>query len=235
MGSGSRSDTSWTAAPGPAAAPRRAGARPRGRPGRASELRLGARAPPRSWQAPCSRLAWPSEEVPRLRCLGRAPRPRFDAALHSEAATGARLLSRALRVELQEARQHLVADFVGPPVAPGLLPVAPLLLVDLVVEEELAVGRDVAPAVGVENGAVHGGVQITELRDLRIGLVGVVKAVVGLGQALAVSDHESGAELVVALTGGFERRVSLPVLGQGEGLEAVGGGIAEVVLHRRRE
>ena len=56
----------------------------------------------------------------------------------------------------------------------------------LVVEQELAVGRDVSPAVGVEDGPVHRGVQLAELCDVRVALVGVVEAVVGLGQALVV-------------------------------------------------
>ena len=66
-----------------------------------------------------------------------------------------------------------------------------------------------------------------------VALVGVVEAVVGLGQALVVPDHERGAELVIGLAGGFEGGVGLPVLGEGKGLEAVGGRVAEVVLHRR--
>ena len=114
------------------------------------------------------------------------------------------LLRRALGVEFEEARQHLVADLVRPAVTPRLLLVAPLLLVDLVVEEELAVRRDVAPAVGVEHRAVHGGVQLAELHDVRVALVGIMEAIVGLGQALVVADHEGGAELVVGLAGGFE-------------------------------
>ena len=119
-------------------------------------------------------------------CLGRALRRCLLAALLRRGGAGAGLFLRALGVELEQPRQHLVADLVGPAVAVGLLLVAPLLLVDLVVEEELAVGRDVAPAVGVEDGAVHGGVQLAELHDLRVALVGIVEAVVGLGQALVV-------------------------------------------------
>ena len=105
----------------------------------------------------------------------------FLPRLLCRSGAGAGLFLRALGVELEEPRQHLVADLVGPAVAVRLLLVAPLLLVDLVVEEELAVGRDVAPAVGVEHGAVHGGVQLAELHDLRVALVGIVEAVVGLG------------------------------------------------------
>ena len=93
---------------------------------------------------------------------------------------------------------------------------------------------EVGPAVGVEHGAVHGGVQLAELQDVGVALVGIVEAVVGLGQALVVADHERGAELVVGLAGGFEGGVGLPASREGEGLEAVGGGVAEVVLQRGR-
>ena len=72
--------------------------------------------------------------------------------------TGTHLLRDPLGVQLQQPREHLVADGVGPAVAVGLLLAAPRLLVDRVVEQEVAVGRDVAPAVGVEDGAVQGGV-----------------------------------------------------------------------------
>jgi hypothetical protein len=50
--------------------------------------------------------------------------------------------------------------------------------------------------------------------------IGVVEAVVGLGQSLVVGHHELGAEVVVSFPGGFEAFVCLEVLGEGEGLEA---------------
>ena len=133
---------------------------------------------------------------------------------------------RAFGVQGEEAGEDFVAGGVGPAVALGLLAVAPFFLVDRVVEEEFAVGGDVAPAVGGEDGAVHGGVQGAELGDVRIGFVGIVEAVVGSGHAFVVSDHEGGAEVVVRLAGGFEGGVGFPTLGEGEGLEAVGGGVA---------
>ena len=103
------------------------------------------------------------------------------------------------------------------------------------VEEEVAAGGgefggDVAPVVGGEDGAVHGGVQGAESGDVRGDLVGVVEAVIGLGHPLVVSDHEGGAEVVVRTAGGFEGGVGVPILGEGEGLEAVGGGVAESVF-----
>ena len=67
--------------------------------------------------------------------------------------------------------------------------------------------------------------------DVGGGLVGVVEAVVGPGHALAASDHQGGAEVVVRLADSFEGGEGLPMLGEREGLEAVGGGVAEVVFH----
>jgi len=72
---------------------------------------------------------------------------------------GAGFLGGALGVELQQPREDFVANVVRPAAAVGFLPGAPVLLVDLVVEHELAVGLDVAPAVGVEDGVVHRGMQ----------------------------------------------------------------------------
>ena len=61
---------------------------------------------------------------------------------------------------------------------------------------------------------------------------GVVEAVVRLGQAFVVSDHEVRAELVVVRAGTFEIGMRAPSVGEREGLEAVGGGVYRVVLHR---
>ena len=77
----------------------------------------------------------------------------------------------------------------GPAVAVGLPLAAPGVFVDLVVEDELAGGRDVGPAVGVEDGAVHGGVEVAQLLGGGAGFASVVEAVVGFGHALVVLDH----------------------------------------------
>src|SRR5438034_4601608 len=61
----------------------------------------------------------------------------------------------------------------------------------------------------------------------------IVKAIVGLGQTLAIADHERGAEAVVGLASALERGVALPVLREGESLKAVGRHVAYVGLHRR--
>ena len=141
----------------------------------------------------------------------------------------------AVGVEGEQAGEDFVADGVGPAVAAGFLLAAPGGFVDLVVEEEVAVGGNVAPAVGVEHRVVHGGVQLTQFGDARVGLVEIVEAVVGAGHALVVVRHERGAVLVVRLAGGFEVGMSFPAFREREGLEAVGGGVAEPVFQRRSE
>ena len=52
--------------------------------------------------------------------------------------------------------------------------------------------------------AVHGGVQIAQFGDARVGLVEVVEAVVYLGHPLVVVHHERDAVLVVRLFGGIK-------------------------------
>ena len=59
-----------------------------------------------------------------------------------------------------------------------------------------------------------------------VGFGGVVEAVVGVGEALVVADHEVSAVLVVGATDGFEGGGGLPVWGEGKGFEAVGGRIS---------
>ena len=96
-----------------------------------------------------------------------------------------------------------------------------------VVEGEAAGGsatltpRNVVPAVGGEDGAVHLAVEVAKVVDVGVGFGGVVEAVVGVGEALVVADHEGGAGVVVGAADGFEGGGGLPVWGEGEGFEAV--------------
>src|SRR5581483_9578302 len=142
----------------------------------AEHLRLGAV----SEQAP----RWTATQVPRSgeQLSGRvlacgSPRALLPAAFLLGPCTRSHFLLPAPGVEFEEAREGLGLDLVGPAVAPGLLLVAPLLLVHLVVKEEVAVGRDVGPAVGFEDGPIHGRVQLAEPEDVGVGLVRVVEAV----------------------------------------------------------
>ena len=80
-----------------------------------------------------------------------------------------------------------------------------------VVEGEAAGGVDVGPVVGVEDGAVHLAVEVAEVKDVGVGFLGVMEAVVGVGEALVVADHEGGAVVIVGLADGFEGGVGFPV------------------------
>ena len=51
--------------------------------------------------------------------------------------------------------------------------------------------------------------------------------------ALVASNHQGGPEVVVRLAGGFEGGMGLPILGEGEGLEAAGQSVAKPVFRRR--
>ena len=62
-----------------------------------------------------------------------------------------------------------------------------------------------------------------------------MEAVVGLGQAFVVSDHEGGAELVARRAGGFEGGMGLPAVGERKRIETVGRGVAKVVFHCRSQ
>ena len=80
---------------------------------------------------------------------------RFGLYGISRRCAGTGFLGGAFGVEGEETGEHLVTDGVRPAVAVRLLLPAPGGFVDLVVEEEIAVGGDVGPPVGVEDGPVH--------------------------------------------------------------------------------
>ena len=81
---------------------------------------------------------------------------------------GAGFFGDAVGVQFQEAGEDFVAGGVRPAVAVGLLAAAPFFLVDRIVEAKFAVGGDVVPAVSVEDGAVHVGVQSAETGDVGV-------------------------------------------------------------------
>src|SRR5262249_21362572 len=149
------------------------------------------------------------------------------------------LLLGPLLVQGEQAGQDLVAEVVGPAVAVRLLLrlAASLifLLLFYIIEEEITGRLQVGPAIGVEDGPVHRGVQLAQAGDAGRALVGIVEAVVGLRQALVVPLHEVGAELVVFAAGLLKLLVNLKVNGEGERLEAVGGRVAETILQRGGE
>ena len=116
-----------------------------------------------------------SEEAFPLRLPGRAGG--FALLLVVEALGD--LLGVPLVVELQEAGEDFPAGRLADREAGALLG-----LVEAVAEVE------VGPAVGGGDGLVHLDVEVTELLDVGGGFVGVVEAVVGLGQALPASKHD---------------------------------------------
>ena len=90
------------------------------------------------------------------------------------------MLLGALGVQLEQAREDLVADIVGPTVAPVLLLAAlarglAIVLLFLVVEKKLASRLDVSPGVGIKDGAIHSSVEIPKRDDVRIGFLGVME------------------------------------------------------------
>src|SRR5262245_32916952 len=92
--------------------------------------------------------------------LGRSLLCHLSTALPRRGGARTNLPCRTFGVELEQPREDLGSDPIGPSVTPGFLLVAPLLLVDVVVEEELAGGCNIAPPVCIEYSAVHRGMQL---------------------------------------------------------------------------
>jgi len=95
----------------------------------------------------------------------------------------------ALVVEVQEAGEDFPTGRLADRESGALLG-----LVEAVTEVEIG------PTVGGGNGLVHLDVEATEFLDIGRRLVGVVEAVVGLGQALLAGKHGLQAAGVVVLT-----------------------------------
>src|SRR5690606_32239727 len=97
-------------------------------------------------------------------------------------------------------------------------------------------GRVGQAGVGAQDGAVERFVQGAQLEDAGVVLGGIFQGVVGLGQALPGVAHVGGAGFVQALADGLELGDDAAGIGDGEreGFEAVGGGVVQVRLHRRR-
>ena len=97
-------------------------------------------------------------------------------------------LGVAFVVELEQAGEDFTAGGFADRVADALL-----RLVEAVAEVE------VGPAVGGGDGVVHLDVELTELLDVGAGFVGVVEAVVGLGQSFLSIEHDLPCDVVVIL------------------------------------
>ena len=81
-----------------------------------------------------------------------------------------------------------------------------------------------------------------QLPEATAGFGWIVEAVVGAGEAFVIAHHQLSTELVVALADGFEALTGGGVGGiggggieegggEGEGFEAVGGCITQVIFH----
>ncbi len=67
--------------------------------------------------------------------------------------------------------------------------------------------------------------EVADVEEVGVLFVGVVEAVVGVGEALVVSHHEVGAVVVVSFADLFEAGVGFPVFGEGEGFKAIRGSL----------
>ena len=99
-----------------------------------------------------------------------------------------------------------------------------------VVEAKFAIGGDVLPTVGIEDGAIALRMKLAQFENVGICLVGVVEAVVGGGESLVVAHHQIGAELVVGFACGFEGGIGFPVEREGEGFKAIGRCVAKSIF-----
>ena len=139
----------------------------------------------------------------------------------------------ALGVERQEPRQELVLE-LGGPIEPGL---GGLALVRLLLEEHEALRPigEVVPAVSAQHRLIHGGVQLAQPLDVDGPLALFVKAVVGLGQALAARDHQGRPVRMIGLARRLEGGVGLEALREREGAKAISQIVAGIILHCRRQ
>lgn len=64
-------------------------------------------------------------------------------------------------------------------------------------------GLNVVPTVDGEDSTIALFMQLAQLQDVGVEFVGVVEAVVGLGQAFVVANHQRGAEFVVSFADRF--------------------------------
>jgi len=85
------------------------------------------------------------------------------------------------------------------------------------------------PAIRGGDRMIHFDVQVPQLVNIRGAVVGVVKAVVGGGQAFPPRLHDGLAMRVVAFADGVEAG---EIQREGEGFKAVGGGVHRACFER---
>ncbi len=108
----------------------------------------------------------------------------------------------ALGIEGKDASQDFVAEVRGPEQA-ALISV--VVFLGLIEKDRRRAFGEVGPAVGVEHGSVHVGVEVAQMLDVRGGLGAVVEAIVSLGHAFVAGDHDSGAVIVIRVADDRER------------------------------
>src|SRR5258708_2903283 len=130
--------------------------------------------------------------------------------------------------------QHLVANLIRPAVTVFLfLGSAIVVFIFLIVElrNELALGLNVSPAVGVEDRSIHGIVKFTKPWNFRTFTVRIMKPVVDGRHSHAMPPHQIGAELVIDSAILYEF-VSVTGSWPWECLEAVSRSVSEIIFHR---
>jgi hypothetical protein len=118
------------------------------------------------------------------------------------------LFECASQVQLKQASQDVVTDLIGPAVA-VFLPAGTAILVFVLLVfklgDEFAAWLDVGPAIGIENGAVHGIVHFAEARDVCTLATGVVEPVIDGGKTFVLTLHLLCAEVTVSVSGSLKR------------------------------
>ena len=103
-------------------------------------------------------------------------------------------------VQFKQPGEDFVAVFIDPAIAPWFLPVTTMAFIAFlvfIVKDEVEPRLQVGPTVAVEDNAVHFGMKLTQLADVRVIFRSVVKTVVGISETLARTSHEDSAKRVV--------------------------------------
>jgi hypothetical protein len=123
-----------------------------------------------------------------------------------------RFRGRALFVEDEQSGKDIIPDLLRPPEAVPLAAWATVFVfVPFILElrDEFAAGSDIGPTISVQNGTIHGVVQLTESWNLCALGFRVVEPTVDCGEALVPTLHYVGTEFVVCSADFLERRVVL--------------------------